>query len=336
MTPSISEHELSAITEIADFEVVAGEITNVDFVLKEEYEHDEAGWGHLEGTLHVESWPLVEPWNAEVGLRIRISRLDPEDSLQWEGLRRQKKLLPVYTMEEVESAQVGDPLWRWNLGRYPEGRYRIHVDPLRWFVDATVKSEETTLVEARVPTLARTDITIDAEGADASNLVVFLSHPEGAYPRGAPNPSPHLITSEAGSLQMISPPGHHNLAIMWNGNVYEQKIDLLAGWNSVFFSVGDSLVSTLFLVDSEGEPYNLDKEVWDAIRISPPGDDPVRFRTLHASKLGRPSGLSRAQIIFQEAGTYEITGFEGFSLSFEPATIELEHRSQPTIVVRPR
>jgi hypothetical protein len=123
---------------------------------------------------------------------------------------------------------------------------------------------------------------------------------------------------------------------MWNGNVYEQKIDLLAGWNSVFFSVGDSLVSTLFLVDSEGEPYNLDKEVWDAIRISPPGDDPVRFRTLHASKLGRPSGLSRAQIIFQEAGTYEITGFEGFSLSFEPATIELEHRSQPTIVVSPR
>ncbi len=106
--------------------------------------------------------------------------------------------------------------------------------------------------------------------------------------------------------------------------------------NSAFFSVGDNLLATLFLVDSEGEPYNLDQEVWDAIRISPPGGDPVEVQTLFAAKTGRPPGLSRARIMFQEPGAYEITGFEDFGLSFEPATIELEHRSQPTVVVSPR
>ncbi len=232
MTPNISELELSAVTETAEFEVVAGETTNVDFVLKEGFERDEAGWGYLEGTLHIESWVLVEPWNTEVGLRIRIKRLGPEDCLEWEGLRRQKKLLPVYVMEEVQSKEVGDPLWRWSAGRYPAGRYRIHVDPLSWFVDVVVKPEETTVVEADVPTLARTVIAISAEGADASNLPVILFNLDDANPSRFSKESLQLITGEAGSLQMISPPGRYNAVILWNGKVYEQEIDLHAGWNS--------------------------------------------------------------------------------------------------------
>jgi hypothetical protein len=335
MTPSISESELTAITEVEEFEVVAGEIANVVFTLKAEY-GSESSWGSLQGTLSVESWSLVEPWDAELGLRIRVQRLGPDASLDWEGLRRQKKLLPVHAMEEVMSPRLGDPIWRWNAGSYPAGRYRLHVDPLRWFVDVSVESEHATVVDCQLPTLARTDIAVGAEGVDASSLVAFLSHPEGAYPPGAPNPSPHLISNGVGSLQMISPPGRHNLAIMWKGSVYEQEVDLQPGWNSVFFPVGDGLVSTLFLVDSEGEPYNLSKEVWDAISIAHPNGDPLRLQTIFASKLGRASGLSRAKLLFDEPGMYEISGFENFGLSFVPDTIELEDRSEPTIVVRGR
>jgi hypothetical protein len=310
----------------------------VRLALSPKFSDGPVGWGHLEGTLRFEAWDLVEPWYSEVGLNLRIQEIAPEPSLQFKGLKRGQKLIRTHTMERVEGAIEDNPAWRWDAGEYPAGRYRLHVDPLRWSMEIAVPSGERSVVDVRVPELARTTINLSVTGGDLSKLSVYIPPPKGTDPSAAVNESPPLIPGEHGSLQMISAPGAYSLGIMWKSKFYEQEVDLLPGWNSILVDVDDVRMSTIELTDNNGRPHVLERGDWDHIAVRSKDGERAELKAVHLSQTVdrvRYSGYSRANILFKEAGVFEITGFDELGISVTPTTLELKEGAKLKLVVSP-
>lgn len=313
------EHPLS---DSATFEVRAGEITTVEL---DSLLANESTKGFLRGTLHFQSWELVAPWyDNKTGFTLEIEPLSEDARSRFHEVRRRKRTLMTPWMQNIATIDSGNPAWMWDAGAYPPGRYRAHINPLRAMVDFEVLASEFTILDAPIPMLAVTLLDIGIPIEDLGKLRPLLPYPESVENPSLLIKSPKLIHSNIpGQPMMICPPGGYDMAFLWNGKPYDQRVNLKPGWNTVEFKVRDIATAIIALSDQVGNDYFLDKAEWEYIRVLNSAGRECSLTPMHY-RINGNTGYPRARLEISSGAQYSIEIGGELNLSVAPSAFTLD------------
>jgi len=330
LTEAGSSSPRDAVSEMAKFTVDQGQTTVVQLVA---LAGSDAGTGYLRGTLQFEAWDLVEAWYLRHGFRLIMESLSAPDSVEFKSIRRRNRLISTNGMSVLTDVQSGNPAWSWDAGEYPVGDYRMHVEPVRAWVDFTIRTGEVTVLDQPIPPLAVALLDFGRDVGNVEKLSPFLSFPKEWETSPPLSRSPPLIEQSRESFLMIAPPGQYTFAVLWGIDVHEREIELVEGWNSLFFNLGSAPTSVIALIDEQGVPRGIPRSDWDRISVELPSGAKLRLIPTHVRR-NYVGTWSEAVIDISAGNKVVLKGFLELGLDVEPAELELEDGVRHEVVVK--